>query len=134
MKASVSTTILKLMNGAQKAFLIRGVGTEGKIQLVGNVTTIGTGTGVVCVCHMRCWILTEGNVRHQRDDRCLESLEFRDSGHGAGKGKRQEKGKEKQAKNECVKFLVVVNFWSCRNAGRVEMLVVVALVRASKKN
>ena len=79
------------------------------------------------VGHARCWIFTEGNVRHQRDDRCLESLEFRDSRHGVLKRKRQEKGKEKQAKKGCVKFLVMVNFWSCQNSGRVEILVVVAL-------
>ena len=113
MKASVDTTILKLMNCAQKAFLVRGVGTEGKIQLVGNVTMIGEGGGVMCVSHERCWIFTECNVHHQQDDWCLESLEFCDSGHVVLKRKGQEKGKEKQAKKGCVKFLVMVNFWLC---------------------
>ena len=100
MKVSVNTTILKLMNCVLEAFLVRGIGAIGEIQLVGNVTTVSVGAGIVCVSHARCQILTEWNVHHQWDDGCLESLEFRDSRHVVLKRKRQEKGKERQAKGE----------------------------------
>ena len=107
MKASVDTTILKLMNCVQEAFLVREIRAIGEIQLVGNVTMVGVGASIVCVSHMRRQILTEWNVHHQWDDGCLESLEFRDSRHGVLKRKRQEKGMKGKQKENDVEVLVM---------------------------